>query len=220
MKKFSLVACLVVLAASLSPDTRALSAQRQMNQDRTPQGQSGNDRMSQERNAQNQRGGESRRPADQRANPDDEFQRRGRGKDTPSLDDVRQRRRNRRALRDPGERRKMQQQIMRAIGLRPEQVTRMSEIRRSFDDEIIASGRRIRETRRALDRAIMSERFDQELFDRYAEEHAKAQADNVRLQARIRAQIRGVLTPEQVIRFNELERKLRREKRSEKFSDQ
>jgi Spy/CpxP family protein refolding chaperone len=205
MKKFSLVACLVVLAASLSPDARTASAQRRMNQERTSQGQ---------------RGGERQRPADQGANPDDEFQPRGRGKDIPSLDDVRQRRRNRRALRDPGERRKMQQQIMRAIGLRPEQVTRISEIRRSFDDEVIASGRRIRETRRALDRAIMSERFDQESFDRHAEEHAKAQADNVRLQARIRAQIRGVLTPEQVIRFNELERKLRREKRSERLGDQ
>jgi Spy/CpxP family protein refolding chaperone len=126
----------------------------------------------------------------------------------------------RRALRDPGQRRKMQQQVMRAIGLRPEQVTRMNEIRRSFDDEVIASGRRIRETRRALDRAIMSERFDQELFDRNAEEYAKAQADNARLQARIRAQIRGVLTPEQVLRFNELERKLRRERRDDASGNQ
>lgn len=184
MKKFSLVACLIALAASLPADARAVSAQRQMNQARAQQGQ----REDQSERAQVQ----GNRP----------------------------RRARRRALRNPQERRNMRQQIMRAIGLRPEQVARMNEIRRSFDDDVIASGRRIREARRALDRVIMSERFDQELFERQTEELAKAQADNVRLQARIRAQIRGVLTPEQVIRFNELERRMRRERREERSNDQ
>lgn len=175
MKRFSLVVCLVALAASLPADARAVSTQ---------QGQ----REGQRERAQAQ-GNRSRRAM-------------------------------RRALRNPEERRNMRQQIMRAIGLRPEQVARMNDIRRSFDDEVIASGRRIREARRALDRVIMSERFDQELFERQTEELAKAQADNVRLQARIRAQIRGVLTPEQVIRFNELERRMRRERREERSNDQ
>jgi Spy/CpxP family protein refolding chaperone len=201
MKNLPLVACLIVLAAALSPGTPTVSAQRQANQERTPQV-------------------ERPRQGNPRANPDDGFSRRGRAKGRALGDDERPRRGIRRALGNPGERRKMQEQIMRAIGLRPDQVARMNEIRRGFDDEIIASGRRIRETRRALDRVIMSERFDQESFDRHAEEYAKAQADNVRLQARIRAQIRGVLTPEQVIRFNELERKLRRERRDEKAGDQ
>lgn len=205
MKKFSLVACLIVLAVSLSPGTESVSAQRQPNQERNPQ---------------SDRAGARQRQGSPQVNPDGGLRRRDRANARAPIANERPRRAMRRALRNPDERRKMQQQIMRAIGLRPDQVTRMNEIRRSFDDEVIASGRRIRETRRALDRAIMSESFDQELFDRQAEEYAKAQADNVRLQARIRAQIRGVLTPEQVIRFNELERSLRRERREENANDQ
>ena len=203
MKKFSLVACGIVLAASLSPDAPGVSAQRQMNQEGDPQGQR-----------------ERAKQQDPRVDSGVDLQRRERRRARAQMQPNRPGRAMRRALRNPEERGKMRQQIMRAIGLRPDQVARMNEIRRGFDDDVIASGRRIRETRRALDRVIMSERFDQELFERQAEEHAKAQADNVRLQARIRAQIRGVLTPEQVVRFNELERKLRRERREERGNDQ
>lgn len=104
----------------------------------------------------------------------------------------------------------MQQQLARAIGLTPQQRTQMEGIRRSFDDDVIAAGRRVRQARAALDASIMREPFDEELISVRADELAGAQADLIRLQARMRARVRGVLTPDQVLKFNELERRMRR----------
>lgn len=105
----------------------------------------------------------------------------------------------------------LQQRVMQAIGLRPEQRMRMQEIRRSHDDEIISAGRRLRQARQALDRAIMSEPFSEAEVRRATEALASAQADKTRLDASLRAQVRGVLTPDQVQRFNQLQREMRRE---------
>ena len=52
--------------------------------------------------------------------------------------------------------RQLQQRVMQAIGISPEQRMRMQEIRRNHDDEVISAGRRLRQARQALDRAIMS----------------------------------------------------------------
>lgn len=119
-------------------------------------------------------------------------------------------------LRTPEERRRVQQQLMQAIGITEDQRLRMDAIRRDHEDEIISAGRRLREARRGFDRAIMSEQYDEALINRHVEELAAAQADVIRLQARIRGQVRGVLSPEQVMRFNELERRLRRQQRGQK----
>lgn len=125
---------------------------------------------------------------------------------------------NRRAL-NRNQRQRLQQEVMRAIGLTQDQHLRMADIRRNYDEELIATGRRVREAKRGLDRAIMAEQFDEAQFNARAEDLARAQADLVRLQARLRAEVRGVLTTEQVIRFNELERKLRREQRERRLNE-
>ena len=116
----------------------------------------------------------------------------------------------------PEQKRRMQQQLMHAIGLTDEQRMRMADIRRSHEDAIISAGRRLRQARQALDRTIMSEQYDEALIRRRAEELAEAQADMIRLRARVRSEVRSVLTSDQVVKFNELERRLRRQMRQQR----
>ncbi|HEX8184040.1 MAG TPA: hypothetical protein VF747_04795 [Blastocatellia bacterium] len=109
----------------------------------------------------------------------------------------------------------LRRRLMQAIGLTPEQHQRMQEIRRGHEDEAIAAGRRLRQARQALDRAIMSEPYNDASVRQATEELAAAQADKIRLESRIRAQVRGVLTSEQVLRFHQLERQVKREMREQ-----
>jgi Spy/CpxP family protein refolding chaperone len=108
---------------------------------------------------------------------------------------------------------------MQAIGLTPEQHARMKEIRRGHDDEVIAAGRRLRQARRSLDLAIMSERVDESTVRRATDELAGAQADKIRLESKIRAEVRGVMTPDQVTRFHQLERQMRQEMRQRNLEE-
>ena len=109
----------------------------------------------------------------------------------------------------------LQQRVMQAIGLSPDQRMRMQEIRRSHEDEVISAGRRLRQARQALDRAIMSEPYNEVEVRRATEALATAQAEKIRLDSRVRAQVRGVLTPDQVVRFHQLQREMRREIREQ-----
>jgi Spy/CpxP family protein refolding chaperone len=109
---------------------------------------------------------------------------------------------------------------MQAIGISPEQRMRMQEIRRTHDDEIISAGRRLRQARQALDRAIMSEQFNEAEVRRATEALTAAQADRIRLDASVRAQVRGVLTTDQVQRFHQLQREMRREMREQQQDQQ
>ncbi|MEW6211013.1 MAG: Spy/CpxP family protein refolding chaperone [Acidobacteriota bacterium] len=106
----------------------------------------------------------------------------------------------------PGQRAKAQQMLMQAIGLTNNQRLRMAEIRRSNEDDVISAERRFRQARNALDRTIMSEEYDERLINQRIEEFVAAQAEATRQRARVRAQLRSVLTTEQIIRFRELER--------------
>ena len=116
----------------------------------------------------------------------------------------------------PEQKRRLQQQLMQAIGLTDDQRIRMADIRRSHEDALISAGRRLRQARQALDRAIMNEQYDEALIRQRADGLAEAQADMIRLQTRVRAQVRSVLTSDQVIKFNELERRLRRQMREQR----
>jgi Spy/CpxP family protein refolding chaperone len=116
-------------------------------------------------------------------------------------------------------RQELRRRLMQAIGLTPEQHQRMQEIRRGHEDEAIAAGRRLRQARQSLDRAIMSEPYNDADVRQATEALAAAQGDKIRLESRIRAQVRGVLTPEQVMRFHQLERRMRREMREQNQQD-
>jgi Spy/CpxP family protein refolding chaperone len=124
---------------------------------------------------------------------------------------VGQRGRNRPLNPNQIKRQQLQQRVMQAIGLTAEQRMRIQEIRRSHDDEVIAAGRRVRQARQALDRAIMNEAYNESEVRRATEALAGAQADKIRLESSVRAKVRGVLTPEQVVRFHELQREMRRD---------
>ena len=114
----------------------------------------------------------------------------------------------------------LQQRLMQAIGLTPEQRMRMQEIRRSHVDELAVAGRRLRQSHQALDQAIMSEPYSEGEVHRATEALAAAQADKIRIDATVRSQVRGVLTGDQVQRFNQLQRQLRREMKEQQQKDQ
>ena len=117
------------------------------------------------------------------------------------------------------QKRVLQQRLMQAIGLTPEQHARMRQIRLGHDDEVIAAGRRLRQARRSLDMAIMSERYDDAVVKRATDELAAAQSEKIRLESKVRAEVRSVLTPEQVVRFHQLERQMRQEMRQQNLQD-
>lgn len=114
----------------------------------------------------------------------------------------------------------LQQRVMQAIGLTPAQRMRIQEIRRSHDDDVISAGRRIRQARQALDRAIMNETYSELEVQRATEALAAAQGEKIRLDANVRAQVRGVLTSDQVQRFHQLQREMRRDMREQQQRDQ
>lgn len=108
------------------------------------------------------------------------------------------------------------QLLMAALDLTPDQQMRVREFARSHDDESAMIGRRLRQSRNALDRALMGETFNEPLIKRLTEEFLAAQAEQVRLNTRIRTEFRSVLTPEQVRRFIEKEREIQEQIRDEK----
>src|SRR5215471_2076866 len=112
-------------------------------------------------------------------------------------------------------RQQLQQRVLQAIGLTPVQRTSIQEIRRSHEDDIISAGRRVRQARQALDRAIMNENYNEAEVRRATEALAGAQADKIRLDSSVRSQVRGVLTQEQVQRFHQLQREMRRDMREQ-----
>ena len=114
----------------------------------------------------------------------------------------------------------LQRQVMQAIGLTPAQRMRILEIHRTHDDDVISAGRRVRLARQALDRAIMSENYNEGEVRRATEALAAAQADKIRVDSTVRSQVRGVLTPDQVQRFHQLQREMRRDMKEEQRREQ
>jgi len=115
---------------------------------------------------------------------------------------------------------RLQQMVMQAIGLTPDQHARISDIHRTHDDERISIGRRVRQARQALDRAVMSEQYNEAAVRRATEELAAAQGDRIRLESRVRSEVRNVLTADQVMRFHQFEREFRRQMKQQQFEQQ
>jgi Spy/CpxP family protein refolding chaperone len=66
----------------------------------------------------------------------------------------------------------------------------------------------------------MSEPYNDAEVHRATEALAAAQADKIRIDAAIRSQVRGVLTPDQVQRFHQLQRDIRRDMREQEQKNQ
>jgi Spy/CpxP family protein refolding chaperone len=119
------------------------------------------------------------------------------------------------AVRNAERRQRMQQEVMRRLNLSEEQQVRMRAVRRGYDNELVAAGRRVRFARRSLDEAIMRQQLDEAEVNHRSNELADAQASLIKVQSRMWSDLRKVLTPEQVVKFNQLEREmLRRERRN------
>jgi Spy/CpxP family protein refolding chaperone len=112
--------------------------------------------------------------------------------------------------------------IMEALNLTPAQQMRVREIRQTHDEEAIAVGRRLRQARQALDRALMGEIYNEVIIKEYTDELIAAQGEQIKINARMRAEIRKTLTPEQVRRFiekdKEIQRQIRQIKEEEIFN--
>jgi Spy/CpxP family protein refolding chaperone len=91
-----------------------------------------------------------------------------------------------------------------ALGLTPDQVTRIRAIRQENRFEWQAARQRVNQAQRALDQAIYSDDADEAVIEQRAREVAEAQAVEVRLRARTELSIRRVLTPEQLNTFRTL----------------
>src|SRR5215471_7245348 len=100
------------------------------------------------------------------------------------------------------------QQIFRQIGVNQEQQERMVNIRNRYDDQLAASGRQLRLAQRGLDEAMMSPQYNPAEVNRRIEALAQAHAERVRVMQRVKAEIRQVLTPEQVMKFNQVQREM------------
>ena len=198
MRKLSVAPFSVAIAIILTIAATGAFAQRRANPNRAPQGQQSIDGSGQLAAQFNRR---NRLPGEQR------------GMNRPPFGDAQS---GRQQNPNQARKRELQRRLMQAIGLTPEQHQRMQEIRRGHEDEAITTGRRLRQARQALDRAIMSEPYNEAAVRQSTEELVAAQADKIRLESRIRAQVRGVLTSDQVIRFHQIERQMRREMRQQR----
>lgn len=199
MKKLSIAPFAVAIAIILTVTTGGALAQRRVNTNPLPQAQQGLDGRSDFAPQFNRR--RDRLSGGQR------------GLNRPPLGDAQP---GRTLNQNQAKKRELQRRLMQAIGLTPDQHQRMQEIRRSHEDEAITAGRRLRQARQALDRTIMSEPYNEAAVRQATEELVAAQADKIRLESRIRAQVRGVLTSDQVIRFHQIERRMRREMREQR----
>lgn len=105
------------------------------------------------------------------------------------------------------------QQLMQALALTPDQRLKMAQIRQRHEEDAIVVGRRLRQARQSLDRALYGEEYNEALIRRLTEDLVAAQSEQIRLQARMNSEIRSVMTAEQVRRFRQKERELKQEQR-------
>ncbi len=88
-----------------------------------------------------------------------------------------------------------------ALGLTPDQMARIREIRQQNRLERQTAQQRLNRAQRALDEAIYSDEASEALVEQRTREVAEAQAAEVRLRARTELGIRRVLTPQQLGTF-------------------
>jgi Spy/CpxP family protein refolding chaperone len=106
--------------------------------------------------------------------------------------------------------------LIRTLGLTPEQVAKIRMIREQNKAERQQAGERLRNAQRALDDAIYSDTASETVIEERARELAAAQTAMARLRALTELSIRRVLTPEQIdtlrtLRVRQTQRRLQRE---------
>lgn len=107
------------------------------------------------------------------------------------------------------------QDPIRQLNLTPEQASEIRTIRESLREERAEAGRRVRETRRALDEALESEAPDEGVIEDLLRQAAEAQAAEIRLRVLTEVRIRRILSAEQRATLRTMRRQARRFRREQ-----
>lgn len=109
--------------------------------------------------------------------------------------------------------------LLRELGLSPEQIGQIRSINQSNRENIKAAHKRVGETRMKLDQAIYAEKVDEATVQTQLSEFQEAQAEVARIRANTEFAIRKVLTPEQLLRFRELRQRFEQFRRDRQQND-
>ncbi|HUE84166.1 MAG TPA: Spy/CpxP family protein refolding chaperone [Pyrinomonadaceae bacterium] len=107
------------------------------------------------------------------------------------------------------------QDPIRQLNLTPEQASEIRTIRESLREERAEAGRRVRETRRALDEALESDAPDEGAVEDLLRQAAEAQAAEIRLRVLTEVRIRKILSAEQRATLRTMRRQARRFRREQ-----
>lgn len=108
-------------------------------------------------------------------------------------------------IRRPGGRH--DRQPLLELGLSTDQMTRLREIRRQRGPGLRELNRRLRETQRRIDDALLADAVDEGAVRALAGELGRLEAERLMVHFEMEVAIRSLLTPEQAVRLRELRRR-------------
>ena len=94
--------------------------------------------------------------------------------------------------------------VFRELDLTEQQRAQLENLAKRSGNQVPALNRLRRAQSELLDEALYGENFDPGVIDQRASDLAATQAEIIKLQARVMAQIRKILTPEQGVKFRTL----------------
>ncbi|HEY6328400.1 MAG TPA: hypothetical protein VI756_03615, partial [Blastocatellia bacterium] len=94
-----------------------------------------------------------------------------------------------------------------------EQATRIQAIKEKYDDQLAESGRKVRLARRAFQQSLINPDATEAEQGRLADELAKAQEAQWRLNAQMRIEQSHVLTPDQIRQLREMQQQFQQNQR-------
>jgi Spy/CpxP family protein refolding chaperone len=95
-------------------------------------------------------------------------------------------------------------QLMRELGLRPEQIRQIKMINGENRDKMREANFRLHEARKNLDAAIYSDNANDASVETALREFQNAQTQVIKIRTMTEFAIRKILSPEQLVRFREL----------------
>lgn len=113
----------------------------------------------------------------------------------------------------PADQRDQRPNLLRELGLSPEQIREIRQINQSNRDNMRAAQEKVAEARRNLDMAIYSENPNEGNVKQRLKEFQDAQAEIARIRAFTEFSIRKILTPEQLVRFREMRKRFEQMRR-------
>ena len=111
------------------------------------------------------------------------------------------------AAEQAAERQPQRPNLLRDLGLSPDQVQAIRRMNRAQKPLIEAAAERLRNANRLLDEAIYADNLDENLVNERIREVQSAQAEISRLRFEAELNLRKILTPEQLSKFREIRRR-------------